>query len=77
MGKLVKISGKKVELSISIDSESLDIYVDNGDQHEPTHICYWHIDEVEEDANVAISMVNAVNLFYTNPQELVNLLKIK
>jgi hypothetical protein len=72
MSALVIIKGKKKELSISIDNESLNIYIDNGDQHEPTHIVYWHLDEVKEDENVAISMVNAVHLFYTNPQELIN-----
>lgn len=61
----------EVELSLSIDSESVDIYVDNGDD-EPIHVCYWHIEEVEEDANVAISMCNAIDLYYRNPQELID-----
>jgi len=75
MRKKVIIKGKKEMLSISIDQESLNIYVDNGEFQEPTHICYWHIDEVHEDANVSISMLNAVHLFHTNPQELINRLK--
>ena len=75
MKKQVVINGEKKMLSISLDKESLNIYVDNGDTQEPTHICYWHIEEVEEDANVSISMINAVHLFHTNPQELINRLK--
>jgi len=75
MKKQVVINGEKKMLSISLDKESLNIYVDNGDTKEPTHICYWHIEEVEEDANVSISMINAVHLFHTNPQELINRLK--
>lgn len=59
-------------LKIEIDEESVDIYVDNGDDEEPTHVCYWHLDEVEEDANVAISIANAVKLAYTDPLYLYN-----
>ena len=58
------------DLKLSIDRESLNIYFDQGEDKEPIHVVYWHIDEVEEDATVAISMVNAVHLFYTNPKEL-------
>ena len=54
------------------DSESVNIYIDNGDDKEPTHIVYWHLDEVEEDASVAISIANAINLYHTNPKELLN-----
>lgn len=59
-------------LKLSIDSESVNIYFDNGDDKEPTHVVYWHLDEVEEDASVAISIANAINLYHTNPKELVN-----
>ena len=54
-------------LKLSIDSESVNIYIDNGDDKEPTHIVYWHLDEVEEDASVAISIANAIN-----PKDLLN-----
>lgn len=64
---------KKDDLKISIDQESVDIYVDYGETEEPVHVCYWHIDEVEEDANVAISIANAIMLFYTEPQKLFGL----
>lgn len=59
-------------LKLSIDSESVNIYFDNGDDKEPTHVVYWHLDEVEEDSSVAISIANAINLYHTNPKELLN-----
>ena len=43
--------------------ESLNIYFDNGEFKDPTYIAYWHLDEVVEDA---ISMLNAVKMFYTD-----------
>tara|TARA_R110000796_G_scaffold58413_8_gene134998 strand:- start:6403 stop:6819 length:417 start_codon:yes stop_codon:yes gene_type:complete len=58
------------DLKLAIDSESVNIYFDNGDDQDPTHVVYWHIDEVGEDENVAISMANAVDLFHTNPHGL-------
>lgn len=57
---------KSKNLKLAIDSESVNIYIDNGDDKEPTHVVYWHIDEVEEDANVAISIANAIDLFHTD-----------
>jgi len=62
----------KENLKISIDNESLNIYIDNGEDKDPIHICYWHIDEVKEDENVAILMIKAVDLFYTNPEKLLS-----
>ena len=54
-------------LVLCIDIESLTIYLPD----EPSlPIVYWHLDEVEEDANVAISMLNAVNLYHTDKKEL-------
>lgn len=64
-------------LKLSIDNESVNIYIDNGWKKEPTHVVYWHIDEVKEDADVAIAMVNAVDLFHRNPKKLLKLLKIR
>ena len=43
-----------MNLKLSIDSESVNIYIDNGDEREPTHIVYWHLDEIEEDASMLI-----------------------
>ena len=66
-----------MNLKLSIDSESVNIYIDNGDEREPTHIVYWHLDEVEEDANVAISIANAIHLYYTDREELFKRISIK
>lgn len=60
-------------LKLSIDGESVNIYIDKGEDKDPIHIVYWHLDEVEEDANVAISIANAIHLYYTDPRELVKL----
>ena len=63
------------DLKLDIDSESMTIYIyRENEEHIP--IVYWHIEEVEEDANVAISMLYAMQLFYTNPQELIDRLKL-
>ena len=59
------------KLKLVIDSESVNIYQDNGDDAEPTHVCYWHLDEVEEDAEVAISIANAVDMFHRDKIDLV------
>jgi hypothetical protein len=34
---------------------------------------YWHKDEFEEDGESALAMAAALHLYYTNPQELLNL----
>jgi len=63
------------DLKMDLDNESLTIYVyREHEEHIP--IVYWHIDEVEEDATVAFAMINAVRLFYENPQELLDRLNI-
>lgn len=59
------------KLKMDLDSESLTIYIDGGEE-EHIPIVYWHIEEVEEDATVAFSMANAIHLFYTDPQELLD-----
>ena len=59
------------KLKLAIDSESVNIYQDNGEGVEPTHVCYWILDEVEEDAEVAISIANAVDMFHRDPVDLV------
>ena len=60
-------------LKLAIDQESVNIYIDKGEDNDPIHIVYWHLDEVEEDASVAISIANAIRLYYTDPRELVKL----
>lgn len=62
---------KLADLKMDLDGESLTIYIHREDE-EHIPIVYWHIDEVEEDATVALSMANAVRLFYDNPQELLD-----
>lgn len=62
------------KMKLVIDSESVDIYIDNGENEEPTHIVYWRIEEIEEDANVALSVANAIHLFYTDKKELLKLI---
>ena len=64
------------KMKLAIDSESVNIYIDNGDDKEPTHIVYWHLDEVEEDPGVAISIARAIELYFTNQEELLEKLKI-
>jgi hypothetical protein len=63
-------------LKLTIDQESVNIYFDNGEDQEPTHVVYWHLDEVEEDANVAISMCNAIDLFHTDKEKLLRTLNL-
>lgn len=64
------------DLRLSIDQESINIYFDPPvEDVDQLQVAYWHLDEVEEDATVAISMVRAVELFYTNPKELLETLK--
>ena len=60
-------------LKLTIDQESVNIYIDNGEDKDPTNICYWHIDEREENSEVAISIFNAIQLYYTNPKSLLKL----
>ena len=53
-------------LKIARDSESLNIYVDNGEEKDPTHIVYWTEDEWLEDAELVVpAMLTATELFYT------------
>ena len=65
------------DLKIAIDSESVNIYCDNGLEEEPEHVCYWHVEEIEEDADVAFAMCNAVQLFYTDPKLLLKKLGLE
>ena len=59
------------------DEESLNIYIDNGDDRDPTHVVYWHMDEwLEDSESVTGAMLNAMELFYTNPQKLLDTLKL-
>jgi hypothetical protein len=59
---------RKLKLSIDIDS----VYVE-GSRVDPIHIAYWVIDEWEEDAEVAISIFRAIELFYIDKKELLKI----
>jgi hypothetical protein len=63
------------DLKIDIDQESLHIFFTDDEGENILSICYWHIDEVEEDSSVCISMLNAVQLYYTDRQKLIDILK--
>ena len=60
-------------LKLSIDNESVNIYIDNGEDKEPTNVVYWHEDEwIEDGESVTPAIIQAVNLFYTDKKELLN-----
>ena len=64
------------DMKLVIDGESVSIFVDEGDD-EPIHICYWHLDEVEEDASVALSIAKAINLYHTDKEDLLTRLGLE
>jgi hypothetical protein len=37
---------------------------------------YWHVDEVKDDESVALIMAKAVQLFYTDPKQLLKLAQL-
>ena len=57
-------------LKLDIDSESVHVYLDKGEDQEIISVCYWHLDEVEEDPSVALAIAYAVDLYHRNPIEL-------
>lgn len=63
-------------LKIDIDNESVNIWIDRGEDTDPISVCYWHLDEFIEDGEVAIPMAKAVQLYYTNPKRLIETLGI-
>ena len=67
----LKLKDMVKNLRLSIDDESVNIYVDND--NEPIHVVYWHLDEVKDDESVSLVMAKAVQLFYTNPIKLLQL----
>lgn len=70
-----KNQSKMKDLKLTIDQESVNIYVDNGEDKDPINIRYWHIDEWKEDSELVISILNAVQMFYTDKQKLIDLTK--
>jgi hypothetical protein len=75
--QLIEVDPILDSMKLTIDGESVNIYIDNGDEAEPFHVCYWHIEEVEEDASVAISIANAIDLYHTDRAELLEKLGIE
>lgn len=58
-------------MKMSIDNESVNIYLDNGDDQDPTHIVYWHEDEwIEDPESVVGAMLKAIELFTTGRHHL-------
>ena len=72
--KEVIYKGNKEIMCLAIDEESVNIYLDRGEENEPIHIVYWHVEEIEEDANVGISIATAIDTFHTAPQKLIDTL---
>jgi len=61
---------KYVNFKIAIDGESVNVYIETGG--EPIHIVYWTLDEWIEDAESSVpAAINAVHLYHTNPDELI------
>jgi|TARA_R110000803_G_scaffold202309_1_gene267415 hypothetical protein len=54
-------------MKLAIDQESVNIYIDEGEDIEPTHIVYWHEDEwLEDSETVTPAIIQAINLFHTD-----------
>ena len=62
------------DLKLSIDAESVNIYIDNGEEEEPTNVCYWYFEEWEEDQTIIPSIFNAILLYHSSPNDLLILL---
>jgi len=66
--KVAKMN-KYANLRIAIDGESVNIYIETGG--EPIHVVYWTEDEWLEDAETVVpAIIKAMELFYTNPDEI-------
>lgn len=62
---------KYVNLKLALDSESVNIFIETGG--EPVHVVYWHMDEFLEDAESSVpAALNAVHLFHTDPDNLID-----
>ena len=65
------------KLVLTIDAESVTIYIDNGEDEEPTHVAYWYFEEWEEDAEIVVpAMLTAIDLFYRDKKLLLETLGI-
>lgn len=69
---------KDQNLKIAIDDESINIYRDNGEDNEPTHVVYWHEDEWLEDSETVVpAIIRAMELYYTDQYELLSVLGLQ
>ena len=57
-------------LTLKHDLDGLTIEIDNGEGKEPTHVLFWHTDEVKEDPGVWTAIITAVRMYYEEPVEL-------
>ena len=65
---------KYVNLEIALDGESVNIYIETGD--EPIHIVYWTEDEWLEDPSTVVPAIsNAIYLMFVDPDDLINRVK--
>ena len=58
---------KVKKMRLIIDEQSVGIYIG------PDEFVRWTTDEVQDDPEVALIMAKAVELFYTNPKQLLQL----
>lgn len=59
------------KMKLTWDEESIEIYLDNGEDKGQTPLFYWHTDEIMEDSTVILPILNAVHLFYTDKYSLI------
>jgi hypothetical protein len=63
------------KMQLTIDAESVNIYIDNGEETDPTHIAYWYFEEWEEDAETVVpAMLTAIDLFHRDKKLLLKTL---
>jgi len=68
---------RKHNFRLTWDGCALDIYIENGEDKDPTTVVYWVSDEWEEDSEtVTPAMMTAMELYFTKPQELFNRLNL-
>ena len=61
------------KMKLTWDSESINIYIDEGNDRDPIQLFYWHTDEILEDSEIILHIMNAIHLFYTNKLALIKL----
>ncbi len=64
-------------LGLTIGKDHVEIYEEDEKTKESVSIVYWNLDQVEEDASVAISIAVAIDLFHTNQEKLLEILDVE